>query len=322
MKNPWDKIEKPGAKINVLRVSAAHPLALYWGKDAFGAYLFIAEIPKETSFGPKDLPALEGIKISLAGTKDALKLIFTLNDTRDWGMFKALCFDLTRASAEGENGDAAMRILSRRLARWHDFLKHPRGTALSEAKIKGFVGELLFMENPLAGKFGWGRAVSFWKGPENAPQDFAVFDTAVELKCQTGSSRPSVEITSAGQLDTQLPRLFLVIQTVAAADEKADGAFTPNILVKRVRDALETEPDDVSDIFETLLFQTGYLPLPEYDVKWYRLFSTGFYEVRDGFPRLTADKIPDGISNVSYQINIAALAPFARENIFTTETPP
>jgi hypothetical protein len=47
----------------------------------------------------------------------------------------------------------------------------------------GHIGELLFLEDSVATRFGWDAAFGFWKGPEDAPRDFAVHESAVEVKC-------------------------------------------------------------------------------------------------------------------------------------------
>lgn len=316
MNNPWSSIEIPRANLNVLRVSATHPLPLYWGKDSLGAYNFLADIPSDAAPNKKDLPELIGIRTAVFSSGGSAKLVFTLNDTQDWGIFLALCTDLIHASEKAESPASAVKIILRRLVRWREFLKRPRNEAMTEAKLKGLIGELLFLENPLATKFGWDYAVSFWKGPEGAPQDFAVHNTAVEVKCQAGSSRPFIEITSVEQLNAQLPRFFLAVQTLASADKNDVSGFTLNSLVSRLRAGMADASNASQEVFETLLFQAGYLPLPDYDEKSFQLVCTHSFEVRESFPRLKADDIPDGVEKISYQLSLDAIAPFEREVSF------
>lgn len=316
MNNPWNNIEIPRANLNVLRVSATHPLPLYWGKDSRGLYNFLADIPSDAMPAKKELPELIGIRASVFPSGRSEKLVFTLNDTQDWGIFLALCTDLIHASEKAESPTAAVKIILLRLARWREFLKRPRNEAMTEARIKGLIGELLFLENPLAAKFGWDYAVSFWKGPEGAPQDFAVHDTAIEVKCQAGSSRPFVEITSVEQLNAQLPKFFLVVQTLASADENDKLGFSLNSLVSRIRAGMVHASSASQEVFETLLFQAGYLPLPDYAEKSFQSVSMHSFEVCENFPRLKGNEIPDGIEKISYQLSLDAIAHFESEVSF------
>ena len=316
MNNPWTKLETPQADISVLRVSATHPLPLFWGKDTRGNYNFLAEIPTEVTPPPKDIPELNGIRTDVYVSGKTSKIVFTLNDIQNWELFLSLCSDMINASEKAESPASAVRFIVRRLIRWRDFLKRPRSEAMTEGKVKGLIGELLFLERHLAEPYGWEAAVSFWKGPEGAPQDYAIHDTAVEVKCQSGSSRPSIEITSIEQLNAQLPRLYIAVQTLSSADADDPERFTLNSLVKRIQASMEFAPELVLEAFETLLFQAGWAPIKEYDEKSYCLLSTNFFEVRDQFPRLTSESIPEGVEKVTYSLSLDALAPFATDLTF------
>ena len=76
-------------------------------------------------------------------------------------------------------------------------------------------------------------AIKSWKGPEKAPQDFALNETAIEIKCQSGSTRATVKISSADQLEPQLPEGYLIVFTLADADE--NEGFDLNIITKQIR---------------------------------------------------------------------------------------
>lgn len=311
MNNPWQSIAAPKSEFNVHRVSSTHPLPLYWGKDARGGYLFIADLPSEYAPDKKHLPDLAGIRAILGKGANCTRLAFALNDTADWEIFLALCNDLIRASEKADSNSVAVQVILRHLLRWHDFLKRPRTQVWPDYKIKGLIGELLVLKNPLAEKFGWDNAVSFWHGPEGAAQDFIVYDSALEVKCQSGESRPCIQISSIDQLVSQLPRLFLTVHTLASAEKETEDAFTLNSLANSVRDTLSTVASDpIRERFETLLFQTGYVPLEAYDEKYFRLISTRSFEICDDFPRLLPDIIPEGIDRVSYQISLESIAAF------------
>lgn len=317
MNNPWNSIEKPTHEFNVRLVSDKHPLKLYWGKDARGGYLFIAQIERDAAPDTKVLPDLAGIRTAVANASDCARLVLFLNDASNWELFKALCVDLIRASEKTKSDAEAIFIIVRRLVRWHEFLKREKDHLLPPEAVKGLIGELLFLENELAPHFGWELSVSFWKGPSDAPQDFAVHDTAVEVKCQSGISKPYIQISSLEQMDAQLPRFFLVVHTLATAEPDNAASFTLNALVKRIRVALSTTSDASRELFESLLFQAGYILLDAYNEPSFRCVATRVFKVTDCFPRLTSSVVPSGISKVSYQISMEACTPFESELAFS-----
>ena len=311
MKNPWDEIEKPDIDFNVRLVGKSHPLRLYWGRDTQGRYLFIYESPPGMIPDRKSLPKLAGISVAVASSASNTKLVLILNETVNWELFHSLCEDLVRATSSIDKDEDGSVIFLRRLSRWQEFLKRERSGILSNEAIKGLIGELLFLTDKVARSFSWSAAVSFWKGPEDAPQDFAVHDTAVEVKCQSGGSKPSVRVTSAEQLVPQLPKGFLAVYTIASADPGDSEAFTLNGLVAGIRSNLQAESENTRERFEDLLFMEGYTTREEYDEQFFMRIALKCYEIADGFPRIEMASIPDGIERLSFTLRLESCASFA-----------
>lgn len=310
MNNPWKDIEKPEADFNVRLAGASHPLKLYWGRDPQGRYLFIYETGRDTVIDRKMLPKLSGISLAFANSKYNAKIVLTLNDTVNWELFHSLCQDLLLATKSVFKEGLGIAIFLRRLRRWQEFLKRERSGILSKEEIKGLVGELLFLSNKVATVFGLDNAVSFWKGPEDAPQDFAIHQTAVEVKCQSGGSKPSVRITSAEQLEPQLPNGFLAVYTIASADSSESKAFTLNGLVAGIREKMQSEPESVRERFEDLLFMAGYTTRDEYDEELFIQIALKCYKLTQGFPMIKLSEIPAGIDRVSFTLKLESCAPF------------
>ena len=310
MKNPWSDILKPAAEINARLVSETHPLKLFHGVDSRGRYLFIAEFPAALMPDKKSLPDLVGIKAAVGLDGSQCKLILQLNETANWELFDTLCNDLARASMQAKDEASAVAIIIRRLNRWQEFLRRQRPLILPLEEIKGLIGELLFLSRTVAPQYGWDSAIAFWKGPEDAPQDFAVHNTAVEVKCQSGSSKPWVRISSVDQLNPQLPKGYLVVQTLATADAADEDSFTLNTLADTIRAAVEDAGDAARERFENLLFLAGYLKSEHYDSFIFQRIATRSFALRDGFPRLQSAGIPAGIDRISYQLSLEACSPF------------
>lgn len=308
--NPWLEIEKPSTSFNVRLVGDGHPLTLYWGRDTQGRYLFIYDAVPEGMLNKSVLPNLAGIFSTVVHNGSASKFVLVLNETVNWELFHALCTDLVRATSTTEPGVAASTILLRRLIRWQDFLKKAKNGRMPLEKIKGLIGELLFLSEKVAPAFGWDNAISFWKGPEDAPQDFAIHQTAVEVKCQAGSSKPFVKVTSVEQLDAQLPQKFLVVYTIATAKDLDVSGFSLNGLIETIRTTLQDATEVARERFEDLLHLVGYVTSEEYDQPWFVEVAVKSFEIGEGFPRMRISSIPAGVSNVSYTLSLEACAGF------------
>ena len=292
MSNPWEKIKTPLSSYNVRRADYTHSFDFFWGKDISGDYLFLFECDASIRF-PSKVPLLQGIDISLP-TSDGdrkTRLILRLNNKDDWDIFYSLCLDLIQATSGCSNEESVIAVIVRRLVRWHIFLKKYRTKIMSEFEQKGLIGELLFLKEYLLPKFSVSEALSFWQGPLDAPQDFCIGDTAVEVKCQLGTSKPLIRISSVEQVNTQLSRLYLFVVTVG-------------------KEYIQNSQPSSGDLFEDLLLQAGYLDLQEYSEFYFVVSRFRFYEVTDDFPRFHSSDIPEGIVNITLDIMLDKCSQF------------
>ena len=310
MHNPWSAIEKPTTDLNVRLVDEQHPLKLFWGVDPKSRYSFAydataAALPKKSS-----LPNLSGIEVYVAQQGARGKLVLLLQNTADWEIFHALCLDLVRATGTVKDEFAASAIILRRLLRWQELLRRNRPQILTLEEIKGLMGELLFLREPLASTFGHDDAITAWRGPENGPQDFAIKETAIEVKCQTGGSKPIVRISSAEQLCPQLPSGYLVVYTLARQSAGESNALTLNSLVADIRSSLSGASASARERFEDLLFMTGFVTREEYDEFAFSIVAVRCYALVEGFPRVISSGLPQGVESVSYAIRLEACSKF------------
>jgi hypothetical protein len=313
MNNPWSVINRPASDFNVRLVDNHHPLLLYWGVDARNRYLFVYDGEAEAMPELKSLPNLSGIATAVFREGERAKLVLILHETVNWELFHALCSDLVRATAQVADASHGPLIVLRRLKRWQDFLKKERSELLPMEKIKGLIGELLFLSEPVAKAFGWDDAVSFWKGPEDAPQDFAIHDTAVEVKCQAGGSRPSVRITSVEQLNSQMPDAYLVVYTIATASGEESDHFNLNSLVDTIRGNLDTASELARERFEDLLYLAGYVSSEKY-LEWhFTKIAVKCFKIVEGFPRISPSSVPEGVDSLSYVLQLEACVSFAEK---------
>ena len=308
--NPWDKIPRPSHGFDYVLVDNTHPLKLMWGISFNGDFLFCYEAPEIQMPNLNSFPELKGIKFNIIDHNSNKILILQLKDSKEWEIFKFLCTDLVRyTSSLDENDDIASIILGK-LIRWQKFWLNDFRKRLSEAEIKGLIGELFFLRNQMARNFGWENAMKSWKGPEGAPQDFAIDDMAIEVKCQSGVSQQTVTISSVEQLQPQLPKGFLGVYTFANSSIFESEVFSLNQLVCSIMDELILESNETKERFEYLLDEAKYLNLDFYDKDLFQVVVGKVYRLGDDFPALKLDAIPSGVEKLRYSLNLGYCSEF------------
>jgi len=315
MTNPWNAIDPPSRDVNARRIDHTHPFDMFWAKDQLGHFLFIYEFSEHPhEMRQSLLPDLAGIRAYYLPAAESLtvnRLVLLLNEQQNWELFYSLCNDLVGATRQVSSSHVALEIILRRLARWHEFLKANRSGLLGEEKIKGLIGELVFLRNYLIPKFGAGSAVNFWQGPEGAPQDFCVGQSAIEVKCQSGGTRPFIKISSEFQLCGQLPEVYLFVVTLGKVSADYTDAITLPGLIADIRRELVAVPYDQSERFADLLYGIGYVDSEAYLNYSYLVTNTLMYRVLPGFPRVCPEDLPPGVSGITYDINLLACAGFS-----------
>jgi len=308
MNNPWDDVAPPKFDINVRRASPDHPYDFFWGKGVDGKLLFVFQMNAGSSL-PSQLPEIQGVELS-AFHSDKKHLVLSLKEKTDWEMFLSLCRDLLQATCMLKSEESVVPVILRRLARWQQFLSRGSNGLLSEAEIKGLIGEVLFMENSLTPVFGIEDAVRFWQGPEGYPQDFNVGDMAIEVKCQSGGSSPNIRISSLEQLNSQLPEMYLYVLTLGKAATGDSNGIDLVSLVSRVREKIVCEAPNAIERFNDLLHACRYSDREAYRDYSYIPVSEVMLNVRDGFPRINLDAVPSGVSKVTYSISLDECMPY------------
>ena len=310
MNNPWKEIKAPVKDVSALRINPDHPLDLYWAMDHIGRYLFIYEYPSDSDIIINNPPDLEGIEIvSTLAVNNNSRLVLILKEKENWELFLALCNDLLSSTIRIKSSIVGSSTILQRLRRWHEFLKKKRLDILSEEKIKGLIGELLFIKNHLVSKYDIIDAIKFWIGPEGAPQDFNINNCAVEVKCQLGSTKPSVQISSVDQLFSQLPKLFLFVVTLGKSTVDNMNSLSLPFLISEINEYLKNESDCLNQ-FQDKLMEVGYFYSNKYLDYNYILSDEHVYNVKDSFPRICPDDLKQGIIKLTYNIALAECSPY------------
>ncbi|WP_171230717.1 PD-(D/E)XK motif protein [Ruegeria sp. HKCCA4008] len=314
MSDPWSDIARPDhpGYNSEMRADPKHPLAFFRGRDFYGRYVFSIEGQVSVDDVPT-LPEFSEIDVGVVRTGQAdCRLSLTLKDPDQKDVFGALCrnlLDATRQLGDGESGRGII-IVANRLIRWFELLRRRRDKLLSRNQIIGLVGELLFLRDYALERLHPVDAVNSWRGPYGDEQDFVVGTQIVEVKTQLSTADKRLKISSAEQLDTRSCSITVVHQIVSPADSAGSPKCTLNELVAEIAQVLGTRSPEAVDLFGAALVEAGWIERPEYDETAWSSVGRSFYDIRPGFPRITPEKLPQGVTGVSYAVEVAACGPF------------
>lgn len=299
MKNdPWSKIHpsSSGSALSGILADKSNILEFYWAKDTFGNFLFVLSATSEIIPNAK-IPKLQGIDIGIGKYGRNNQMIFLLEEKENKDIFYTLCMDLLSSTRELHDAEYAVNTVLHRLDKWQHFLKNRR-RIVDKRQLRGLAGELLFLKNYLLKKYTAEEALSFWKAPFQSVHDFEFSSFSVEVK--TKSSVNSIHISSYEQLFSELDYLLLYVATLNDSTPKTSKAFNIYTLINDIKTLISDTV--LEERFENLLIQYGFMGLEEYRDYWFLFVSDEFYEVAEGFPRIT--ELPEGVENLTYRVNL------------------
>ena len=279
------------------RFDSEHPFDIYLGIDQRGrkslALILDAKQEKVTS--------TKTISVQFFKRGDGkLQLCFGLEDDQLKDIFYKFCEDIiasTRLSKK-EYGFSAV------IDRWDTWIKFFSKTALplSEGEIIGLIGEIYFLQNFMTKKYGLDAALESYIGIDRAHKDFEIHDTWYEVKSIHNGVR-SVKISSIEQLDSKKPGKLEII-TFDQGTSTSEGNITINSIISGFKSTLDRK---WQLLFDDKMRRTGYIEDERYEEYNYLFVRTDTYIVSDGFPLISKDIIPNGVTKASYEIDISAI---------------
>lgn len=304
--DPWEDIdpEPLEGKLRARRVDAAHPHDFFWGIDAKGHRLLLFR-PAQQLDSSVELPTIKGISLELAPDHFTIRLV----NPNDLEIFTTLCWSLIERTRGLPSSGLVLEDLVAHLVRWQRFLGKSSRNLLTDEETRGLFCELCFLQESLISRYGTG-SVNYWHGPSGHPQDFSVGTTLFEVKSHMAGSQPVLAISSAEQLWHTTGELFLVAYTIGESPKTLSGALSLRQRIDLIRNVLK---DHLLDVFEDRLMEQGYTDHPEYDKRYFTVSQPDFFQVIDGFPRITSVAVPLGVAKVRYVVELAACIPFRHE---------
>ena len=215
-------------------------------------------------------------------------------------VFSALCRDIVACTRSGVEETRLGQVVVQRLVHWRTLLEHET-SGLGEAALRGLIGELVVLRDRLLPSLMPAAAVSAWRGPLGAPQDFVLPDgSRIEVKT-VGPHADQVHINGLAQLDPCGDPLTLVIVRGQAVTPDARGAVTAPALIADLRGLLAAEPEILA-AFEAALIGLGWHEHASHDAVALRVVGVDDHEIGPGFPRLTRQTVPTGVVDADYTI--------------------
>lgn len=315
--HPWADIAAPSGadSIRAKRVDPDNPWGFFWGRALDRKCLFVLSHGPDSSPVAR-LPNLKGVEITditRGGELDRM-LVFKLINEAHRDIFERLCRDIVACASGASSEREAVALTLARTWRWHHLLRGGSDERLSAEEQKGLAGELLLLERQLLGCLSARESVDAWRGPTGSPKDFEIGQVCVEVKARRGAATPHIAISSADQLDTAgIGQLFLYAVDLDQAPAGTLHSFTLTELSARVRDCLVAADASVEMPFEQRLAAAGFDWAHDYsDMIWVEGASR-FFDVAEGFPRISASALPPAISHVRYSISLHDCVPFLVE---------
>lgn len=236
-------------------------------------------------------------------------LCFSLTDNNLQEQFVSLCWDIMHCTTNIHNKTSGVKAAVKRFCMWQKLFAEDKNKKLSDAEVKGLIGELCALKKVILPCYPSKTAAAGWIGPIGADRDFEFPDTWYEAKA-VSLSKDTVTISSADQLDINTNGTLLILR-IEKVSQNSPGCVTLNSLAEEVRNSIQDPEAKV--IFESRLSSSKYDPADPQADDPYFLHQIEWYCVNDDFPRLRRSNLPAAISNCTYTLSIPGLQKWRKE---------
>ena len=300
----WAAITPQKGKTVVRRVDPAHPVDFFIGYDETCAMQLVLLADEQ----PELPPSSQQVLVRSNPRKDGKYAVcFSLVNQSLKDTFISLCWDIVASTYGAETQKAGIESAVNRFGKWLILMAKGRDSKLSDAVVRGMVGELAVLRDICIPKYGSPHSITGWIGPLHADRDFEYEDDWFEVK-SASLSRDMVSISSFDQLDIERTGTLVLARIEKTPDTDAE-AISLNSLVRDVEELLGEDQDALST-FRVRLVLNGYDESDEKADELFHLHGYEKYRVYDDFPRIRKSKLTSEINNGEYTLSIAALAPW------------
>lgn len=296
----WDAIVPVRGQSVGRRADENHPLDFFITYDENGAMQMILT----ADFLPS-IPASSRQLSVRANTRHDGKnaLCFSLADKSLREQFVSLCWDIMNCTSAITDKKRGTATAIKRFCLWQRLFAEGKSRQLSDAEIKGLIGELCALKQVVFANYTPNTALTGWVGPIGADRDFEMPTEWYEVKA-VSLSKDTVSISSLDQLDTDAEGSLLVTR-IEKASPNAPGCFTLNSLVNEIAAGLADL--ESRTIFDARMASAKYDPADPRAEEPYVLHRIEVYRTDKNFPRIRRSKVPVSISNAAYDLSIPGL---------------
>jgi hypothetical protein len=252
--------------------------------------------------------ALKITPLNASVTGQPLLALFCTNQSFD-DIFDLFVQDLVAHVLPARTEDEALSTFLARVQLWERFFGDASQATLSSEAQAALYAELVVMRDLLIPTIGTASSVRAWKGPDRAPQDFVVGSVALEVKSSRGKAPERAFISSELQLDDRpFSHLVLVYVPLSSGGE---GCPNLNEVIEEIEGLLRPDPI-ASEQFRDKLITARWLKAhaEHYKTSRFLVRTLRFYEVKTGFPRITAAELPAGVGDLRYSVVLGAASTF------------
>lgn len=308
LKNLWSAITPQLGQNVGRRADPQHPLDFFVTYDEKPNMQFMLL----TEFEPTLPDSSEQLYVRGNKRSDGKYAVcFSLEDDELKDQYVSLCWDIMDSTYSCHSKKSGVQAAIKRFTMWQKLLAEAKSKKMSEAEIKGLIGELVVLKDICIKKYGVATAISGWVGPVGADRDFEFEDTWFESKF-VSLSTDRVKISSLDQLDIHR-KGYLILCRAEKTAATANRHTTLNKLVNYIVQLAQTD-ENASVSFKNRLALSGYNASDERSEQPYVIHRLEEYRVYgEDFPRIMRSKIHAAISEGEYQLSIPALQQWAAD---------
>lgn len=231
------------------------------------------------------------------------------NETFVQPAFAALCRHLLQESKDAKDNNASILAFYAALEEFRDFLGKPLGR-LGEGGIRGLMAELMILQELLEAGGDQTAAMRAWNGPFGNSKDF-IFPSGhcVEVK---SARRPTMQVTISSLQQLEAPNVTLQLAVVPMEQaQPADPSARSLVGLLESVEALVAGQPPARKLWDTAIDTMGLDRTDSfYAAWWFVMGETLAFDVVEGFPTIGSKSVPEGITGVTYHLNVDTIEPF------------
>jgi hypothetical protein len=271
------------------------------GYNKNGLRCLILELPLKFD---KTFQQFEKENLSLKYFSEERCLCIVLNDEYFKDLFDDLILSIYSKIFTISNPEEYSDLFIRHFFKWSSFFENKRNEGLTREQVKGLIGELIYLKNLLIDtKINVDDVLLSWRGPYDDGHDFVFEFTDFEIKT-IEKSKNNVRISSEFQLESEKGKKIELV--VFSVEFDIENGISLKSITNEIKSIVIDKLGDNS-IFITALSQKGITiaDLEQYEIYRYTPIEEISYDSSDDtFPKLIKSKLPEQISNLTYNIRL------------------